>query len=177
MVVVVVARWVSTADNDKDNWQAMECEANRLAVVWHELQIRSLPSQEYASTETGVETAACRMMGVCHLPRHDQVLTDEEGCVRSKGVMIRTNIGMKKRQTSRMRMESGREVFGQHFASKRASDGKARCIQDSLMAAMCSEQLLRWLAAAAPVVSVRACHLASIYRLLYSVKGFKRTKV
>lgn len=82
------------------------------------------------------------MMGVCHLPRHDQVLADEEGCVRSKGVMIR-NIGMKKRQTSRMRgwkVESGKEVFGQHFASKRASDGKARCIQGSLMAAMCSEQ-------------------------------------
>lgn len=40
VVVVVVAGWVSTADNDKDNGQAMECEANRLAVVWHELQIR-----------------------------------------------------------------------------------------------------------------------------------------
>ena len=119
------------------------------------------------------------MMGVCHLPRHDQVLADEEGCVRSKGVMTR-NIGMKKRQTSRMRgwkVQSGKETFGQHLASKRASDGKVRCLG--------AYKVALWLpcvASSAPLAGNSGSRGfgedVSIYRLLYySVKGFKKTKV
>ena len=71
----------------------------------------------------------------CHV--NDQVLTDEEGCVSAKGVMIRHD-GIKKSQISR-REPDGKEVFGQHSSSKGPVTGRVGAYKvSSLMAAMCT---------------------------------------
>ena len=79
--------WVSTADNDKHSGQAMEYIANGLAVAVHELRIRVL----HAHQQTPELTRRLAGRGIyvfCHV--NDQVLTDEEGYVRSKGCYDKT---------------------------------------------------------------------------------------
>ena len=73
----------------------------------------------------------------CHV--NDQVLTDGEGCVSSKGIMIRHD-GIKKRQISR-REPDGKEVFGQHSTSTGPVTERVGAYGvDSLVAAMCTEE-------------------------------------
>ena len=74
----------------------MEYIANRLAVVVHELQIRVLHARRQ-TPELKRRLAGGWMYVFCHV--NDQVLSDEEGCVSSKGVMIRHD-GINKRRNT-----------------------------------------------------------------------------
>ena len=53
---------------------------------------------------------------------NDQVLTDEEESVRSKGIVIKYD-GIKNREVSK-REPDGKEMFGQHSASTRKKQGQ-----------------------------------------------------
>ncbi|KAM0800787.1 hypothetical protein BDR22DRAFT_821306 [Usnea florida] len=118
----------------------------RLAVVVHELQIRVLPAGQQ-TPELKRRLAGRGMSVFCHV--NDQVLTDEEGYVRSKGVVIKYD-GIKNREISK-REPDGKEMFGQHSASTRknkASDGKvirvSVALAGSMLAAVPMLLYFRW---------------------------------